>query len=314
MISLVQAMKNTQILLIFFPFFCFSQQIEFHAAFGENGSSSKTANILSLPLSDALNASIINLYNLRERAGIEAPENTIVISSIGLTALLPELLDGYELDPFVDLHPISLITETPDILVVRSDLNIKSIEELVQFSQRNATKLRYFYIAPTSIHRLEFNALIEGLGIEIELDRNFNNGNDDALEAIKNGDLDLMISTSPYMMPLIEEGYAYPVAIVHPQRISIMPNIPTFSELGIDYMNQGSWAAIFASKNTSDNQITELFRVITEIANDPEVEEQISSLGMQLRVSSSPLEFQSFLRHEMDRLKQATNVYNHSFD
>lgn len=307
-------MKAVQILLIFFPFLCFSQQIEFHAAFGENGSSSKTANILSLPLSVALNAKIINLYNLRERAGIEAPENTIVISSIGLTALLPELLDGYELDPFVDLNPISLITETPDILVVRSELNIKSMEELVRYSQSNTTKLRYFYIAPTSIHRLEFNALIEELGIEIELDRNFNNGNEDALEAIKNGDLDLMISTSPYMMPLIEEGYANPVAIIHPQRIAMLPNIPTFSELGIEYMNQGSWAAIFASKNTSNNQITELFKAIAEIASDPAVEEQISGLGMQLTISNSPIEFQRFLRQEMDRLKQAADKYNHSFE
>lgn len=307
-------MKVVQILLIFFPFLCFSQQIEFHAAFGENGSSSKTANILSLPLSVALNAKIINLYNLRERAGIEAPENTIVISSIGLTALLPELLDGYELDPFVDLNPISLITETPDILVVRSELNIKSMEELVRYSQSNTTKLRYFYIAPTSIHRLEFNALIEELGIEIELDRNFNNGNEDALEAIKNGDLDLMISTSPYMMPLIEEGYANPVAIIHPQRIAMLPNIPTFSELGIEYMNQGSWAAIFASKNTSNNQITELFKAIAEIASDPAVEEQISGLGMQLTISNSPIEFQRFLRQEMDRLKQAADKYNHSFE
>jgi len=306
--------KSVIILFIFSPLLCFSQQIEFHAAFGENGSSSKTANILSLPLSNALNTNIVHLYNLRERAGIEAPDNTIVISSVGLTALLPELLDSYELDPFNDLHPVSLITETPDILVARSDLNIESIEDLVQYSKSSVTKLKYFYIAPTSIHRLEFNALIAGLGIEAELDRDFNNGNEDALEAIKNGNLDLMISTSPYMMPLIEGGYANPIAIIHPQRIPILPNIPTFSELGIEYMSQGSWAAIFASINTSDNQLAELFKAITEVANDPEVEEQINSLGMQLRVSSSPLEFQSFLRHEMDRLKQATNLYNHSFD
>ena len=198
-------------------------------AFSAVGSSSKTAQIIAPKLEQHLNQPVELLFSQGREAGIGAAAdgNTIVMSTIGLTALLPAVLPDYPLDPFRDLRPITRTTQTPDLLVVRSDLGINSIEELVEYSNQNPGDLTYFHIAPTSIHRLEWAAFFGELGIEATLDESRSNGNDDAMAGIVDSSLDMMISTSPYMTGLIDSGDGVPLAVINPTRMPLFPNVPT---------------------------------------------------------------------------------------
>jgi tripartite-type tricarboxylate transporter receptor subunit TctC len=304
------------ILEIFF-LFCFSysltaqeESIEFQAAFGEAGSSSRTAMIIAPALADYLDTDINLSFSHGRGAGLKSPPGSIIISTIGLTALLPSVMEDYIMNPLIDLRPITKITDTPDILVIRTDLGISTIDELISYSALNPGILKYFYIAPTSIHRLEFSAIFSVLGISATLDGSLASGNQDAMASFISGDLDLMISTAPYMLQLIDSGDAVPLAVIHPTRMPLYPNVPTLSELGVEFMTSGSWAGIYASQGTSDEQIELIYNAIKNVANNPKILSSISALGMEVNLSDSPQGFTSFLEDEMDRLAAAARAYH----
>jgi tripartite-type tricarboxylate transporter receptor subunit TctC len=283
-------------------------------AFSAVGSSSKTAQIIAPKLEEYLQQPIDLQFSQGREAGVGGPTdgNTIVMSTIGLMALLPAVIEDYPVDPFTDLRPITRTTGTPDILVARSGLGINSIDELIDYTRENPEQLKYFHIAPTSIHRLEFAAVFGELGVNAVLDTTRANGNDDAMAGITDGSLDLLASTSPYMTQLIEAGDAVPLAVIHPTRMPLYPEVPTLLELGATAMSTGSWAGIFAPAGTSGQDIERIFAAIQSAMADPEVIEAINAIGMEIDLSESPAEFSEFLQSEMQRLRQAAEEYNFS--
>ena len=285
-------------------------------AFGVVGSSSQTAQIIAPKLEQYLNQPVELEFGLGNSAGIGAPAdgNNVAMSTIGLMALLPALMPDYPVDPLTDLRPISRTTQTPDILVVRSGLNINSIQELVEYSNQNPHKLTYFHISATSIHRLELAAIFSELKITATLDESRAQGNEDAMSGIMDGTLDIMVSTSPYMTSLIDAGAAVPLAVINPTRMPLFPEVPTLLELGSETMTSGSWAGLFAPSGTSDEHLNRIFAALQFAMADPQVIESISALGMEINLSASPAEFAEFVQAEMQRLSAAAEEYGFSTD
>jgi tripartite-type tricarboxylate transporter receptor subunit TctC len=285
-------------------------------AFSAVGSSSKTAQIIAPKIEQYLDQPVELVFSQGRTAGVEsvADGNAIAMSTIGLMALLPAVMADYPVDPFTDLRPITRTTGTPDLLVVRSDLDINSVQELVDYSTANTGELRYFHIAPASIHRLEWAAFFGELGISGTLDTSRSNGNDDAMAGIIDGTLDMMISTSPYMTELIESGAGVPIAVVNPTRMPLFPDVPTLLELGSESMPSGSWAGVFAPGGTSDEDINRIFEAMQFAMADPEVIAAIDAIGMEINLSESPTEFSSFLQSEIQRLAIAAEQYNFRTD
>ena len=290
--------------------------IEFLTAFGEAGSSSKTAIIIAPKLEEYLNASVELRFSQGRLAGVDAPADgkTIVTSTIGLMALLPGVVPDYPLDPLTDLRPITRTTGTPDMLVVRSGLGINTIEELIAYTNESPNALSYFHVSPTSIHRLEFAALFGELGIRATLDTARSNGNEDAMAGIMDGTLDLMASTSPYMTQLISSGAAVPLVVIHPTRMPLFPGVPTLLELGATTMSSGSWAGVFAPGDTSDESLERLFKAIEFAMGDPAIVSAIGALGMEANLSQSPADFSGFIETEMQRLRTAAEIYGFRTD
>lgn len=285
-------------------------------AFSAVGSSSKTAQVIAPKLEEHLGQPLELHFSQGREAGLGGPTdgNTIVMSTIGLMALLPSFMEDYAVDPHTDLRPITRTTRTPDMLIVRSGLGINNIDELVEYSNNNPGALTYWHIAPTSIHRLEFAALFEELGIEATLDTSRANGNDDAMAGIADGSLDMMISTSPYVTQLIPTGAAVPLAVINSARMPLYPDVPTLVELGSESMTLGSWAGVFAPAGTSDEDLDRIFSAFQYAMADPEVIDAINAMGMEISLSDSPAEFSEFLHSEMQRLSGAATEYNFSTD
>ncbi len=293
-----------------------TDSIEFLTAFGEAGSSSKTAKIIAPKLGQYLNSSVELKFSQGRSAGINALANgkTIVMSTIGLMALLPGVVPDYPVNSLTDLRPITRTTGTPDMLVVRSGLGINTIDELIAYTSQNPNELSYFHIAPTSIHRLEFAALFGELGIRATLDTTRSNGNDDAMAGITDGTLDLMASTSPYMTQLISSDAAVPLVVIHPTRMPLFPEVPTLLELGATAMSSGSWAGVFAPGGTSDENLGRMFKALEFAMDDPTIISAINALGMEINLSESPADFSNFIETEMQRLRSAAEEYNFRTD
>ena len=223
-------------------------------------------------------------------------------------AMLPAILDSFGVDPLADLRPVTRISAVPDVLIAHSGLGIDTLDGLLEYTSAHPGELTYSHIAPRSIHRLEFAALLGELGIDVTLDESVR-GSAAAMEAVANGDVDLVITTSPYVSPLIQSGAATPLVVVHPERIPMLPEVPTMLERGVDGMPSGSWGGFFAPAGSSDEFVLQMFEAARFAMSDPGVMEAIESHGMEVWPSESPEEFEQFIRDEMTRLGDAAVRY-----
>ena len=290
--------------------FAQSEPIRILTTYPATGSSSTATTIIAPKLEEHLGREVEFDYGVGLQAGVAAPANerTIFVSTIGNMAMLPAILDSFGVDPLADLRPVTRITAVPDVLIAHSGLGIDTLDELLEYTSANPGELTYSHIAPRSIHRLEFAALLGELGIDVTLDESVR-GSAAAMEAVANGDVDLVITTSPYVSPLIRSGAAVPLVVVHPERIPLLPEIPTMLERGVDGMPSGSWGGFFAPAGSSDEFVQEIFEAARFAMSDPGVMEAIGAHGMEVWPSESPEAFEQFIRDEMTRLADAAERY-----
>ena len=290
--------------------FAQSEPIRILTTYPATGSSSTATTIIAPKLEEHLGREVVFDYGVGLQAGVAAPadERTIFVSTIGNMAMLPAILDSFGVDPLADLRPVTRITAVPDVLIAHSGLGIDTLDELLEYTSANPGELTYSHIAPRSIHRLEFAALLGELGIDVTLDESVR-GSAAAMEAVANGDVDLVITTSPYVSPLIQSGAAVPLVVVHPERIPLLPEIPTMLERGVDGMPSGSWGGFFAPAGSSDEFVQEIFEAARFAMSDPGVMEAIGAHGMEVWPSESPEAFEQFIRDEMTRLADAAERY-----
>lgn len=294
-----------------------SQPMVFLTSHAQTGSSATTAAIMQEKLEEYLGRSLEYRFEQGTYAGVgvDPDGNTMIMSVGGVMTLMPALDEDYDLDPFTDLRPLTRVTITPDLFIVRSSLGVDTLEELVDYAANSEEPLSYFHIAPQSIHRIEMETIFNEFGLEnVELDASFGRGPILALEAIKDGSLDMMSLTSPHVVPLLESGQAKVLAVFNPRRSNIAPDAPTLVELGVTTMEYGSWGGIFVPAGTSDEDANLVFNAVKFALQDPEVVQQITALGLEIRPSDSPQEFEGFLRTETDRLQTAVDKYEISLD
>ena len=279
------------------------------------GSSSRATTILAPKLEEFLARDIQIKYDVGARGGAEAPANeqTIFVSTIGNMALLPAISESFGIDPLIDLRPVTRLTAVPDVLIARSGLSIGNLGELLDYTRRHPDALSYSYISPRSIHRVEFAALLNTLGINVRLDPSVR-GSAAAMAAITDGTVDLTITTSPYVSPVIESGAAIPLVIAHPSRIPLFPGVPTMLEWEITDMPSGSWGGLFAPAGSSDEFVTEIFNAAQFAMQDPAVIQAINGLSMEVWPSESPQEFSKFIEEEMTRLGQVADKFGMQVD
>lgn len=279
------------------------------------GSSSTATRIIAPQLQEYLGREIEIDYGVGLQAGVDAPadERTVFVSTIGNMAMLPAILPEFGVDPLTDLRPVTRITAVPDVLIAHSGLGIDTLDELLEYASAHPGELTYSHIAPRSIHRLEFAALLGELGLDISPDESIR-GSGPAMDAVANGTVDLVITTSPYVSPLIASGAAVPLLVVHPERIPLLPDVPTMLERGISGMPSGSWGGFFAPAGTSDEFVRQVFEAARFAMSDPEVMQAINAHGMEVWPSESPEEFEQFIRDEMTRLGDAAERYGMQVD
>ncbi|MGI9257318.1 MAG: Bug family tripartite tricarboxylate transporter substrate binding protein [Gammaproteobacteria bacterium] len=239
--------------------------------------------------------------------------STFYVSTVGNMALLPAVSPSFSFNPLTDMRPVTSLVLAPDVLIVNSGLGIQSLDELVAYSNENPGALNYSPIAPRSIHRIEFAALLAELDIDAELNSTAR-GAARSMEGVSDGSVDLVITTSPYVGPVVEDGSTVPLAVAHPTRMHSYPDAPTLLERGVDSVPHGSWAGAFVPLGTSDDAIERIVAAIRFAMDDTRVIAEINALGMDIMLDDSPAEFAEFIRAEQARLNDAADLYGITMD
>jgi tripartite-type tricarboxylate transporter receptor subunit TctC len=201
-------------------------------------------------------------------------------------------------DPQTAFAPIILVNESPIVLVVNSSLSIKSLKDLVAQAKAKSGKFSAALVSAGSIPHLLTEMLKDSAGIDL-LEVPYRGGAPAILDVIS-GQVDMLFSVVPLVLPNIQAGQLRPIVIASKQRTSLLPKVPTVVEDGYPSVIGSAWNGIAAPAGTPVSIINKLNQEISVILRAPGTAERFAQLGMEVG-SGSADDFARFLRSETDK-------------
>jgi tripartite-type tricarboxylate transporter receptor subunit TctC len=227
-----------------------------------------------------------------------APDgHTLVMASIGLAAN-PSLYRKLAFDPLADLSPISLLANSPTVLVVPPDLPVNSVAEFIAHLKAHPGALNYASYGAGSGPHLATELFRSMTGVDIV--HVPYSGGGPAVVGVMSGSVQMLFASVLPVLGAIRGGKLKAIAIASAARSPLLPNVPTFQESGLDYRT-GTWFGLLAPARTPDGVVATLHNEVANILREPSVRDRIVEQGAEV-VGNSPAEFRAFLKAETDRL------------
>ena len=226
-----------------------------------------------------------------------APDGyTFLIASPAEVVVGPSSGQKVPYDPKIDLAPISLIGETPLVIVAHPSIPAKNISEFIALAKANPGK--YSYGTPGNGSSMQFageslNALagIDVLHIPYK-------GAAPALADALGGQIPIAIVGMPPTIAHAKTGKITILAVTSEKRSSAMPDVMAVAELpGIRTYRFTNWMGLFAPSKTPQDILSKLAMTTAKIVREPSIREKLLSLGVE-PIGNSPKEFSDFLKQE----------------
>lgn len=215
---------------------------------------------------------------------------TIVIS--------PSLYPKLAYDPFRDFVPISKIATVPNVLIVHPSVPAKSLRELVKLAKSHPGRLNYGSGGVGSGSQLG-SELFKTLS-RIELVHVPYKGAALALQAMLGGEVDMVTSTVPATIPLVNAGKVRALAVMAPQRVASLPAVPTTAEAGMPELVVITWYGLFAPAGVKPDILDRLNAEMVRFLHAPDTRARLAKVELEA-APSTPLEFAKFVREESER-------------
>jgi tripartite-type tricarboxylate transporter receptor subunit TctC len=222
---------------------------------------------------------------------------TILFTSTAL-ATSPSLYKKLNFDPIKDLAPIALVAESPNVVLVHPSLPVKNLKELVEYAKKRPGKLNFSsggIGVTTHLAGELFNILANTKIVHVPY-----KGGGPALTALIGGEVDMQIIGPSVALPQIQAGKVRPLAVLTPERLPSLPNVPTAKEAGIENFEVTSWFGILVPAGTPPEIIARLNAEWVKIAAMPDTKEKMQKAGFE-PMSGTPDQFAEFIKTEITR-------------
>ena len=176
-----------------------------------------------------------------------------------------------------DFQAVANVISAPQIIVVRNDLPVKTLAELIAYAKANPGKLNYASSGNGSLQHVT-GAMLEQQG-GIKMVHVPYKGTGPALQDLLGGQVDLTFGTAPPFMPHIQAGKLRVLAVTGKERLPSLPDAPTTAEAGYPGVNATSWFALFAPASVPKPIIDKLAADLKKVVEDPAFRKKAEEQG-----------------------------------
>jgi tripartite-type tricarboxylate transporter receptor subunit TctC len=233
----------------------------------------------------------------------QAPDGTMVVLIDATYAMLPGLFNNLTWDVNADLIPSAFITQTPFVILVRSESTYMSLKDLVSAAKTNPNQLNYGSAGVGSTNHIVTERFNASAGIA--LTHVPFKGMSEANFALQAGNIDLIVAALPTALSGIQSGKLRPLAVSSAKRSALLPKVPTAEEQGISNFITSNWFGFAFPKGTPKDQIQLLNDQVNKALADNDVREKLSAQGAEI-VNLTTDEFAKFVQEDTKRWTEIT--------
>jgi tripartite-type tricarboxylate transporter receptor subunit TctC len=211
-------------------------------------------------------------------------------------------------DAIKDFTPIAMVGGTPNILIVPPSVPVSTLKEFIAYVRANPGKLSYGSSGPGTLTHLA----MEQLKVAADLDMIHvpYRGIGPAITDILAGQTQALFPGLAAALPHIKAGKMKPLAVTGTRRHPLLPDVPTFEELGYKGFDGVQWYGIVGPANMPAAIVTRLNEEINKLLANPDLRDRLSSEALE-PMPMSPAQFGQYMRDDIDkwsRLAKARNI------
>jgi len=283
-----------------------NKPIRWVVPYAPGGGTDLIARPLATKLSEVLGASIV--YENRPGGGgliagelvaRATPDGYTLLVGAGNTHIFATLLyDKIPYDPVKDYAPITNFVEVPNILVARPTFQPKTVQDIVAYGKANPGKINWASSGNGAGGHLGLVLFAQNVGIKVT--HVPYKGAGPATAAVLGGESDLLFANAGVFVSHIKAGKLRGMGVAAPKRLGILPDLPTFAEVGVANVENGSMYGLLAPAGTPKPIIDKLQSELHKIIHAPESLARLESVGA-FPVGNTPAQFAQYLQREVQK-------------
>lgn len=283
--------------------------------FPPGGSSDAMIRLLSPRLSDKLGQPIVvdNKPGAGGNIGLSlvakaAPDGyTLGVGAAGGLTANPSLYPQMPYDTLKDFQPVTMLAAIPFVIVGSPSLPVKSLPQLIALAKSQPGKLSIAHGGNGTAMHLS-TALFEQMA-DIKLTQVPYRGSGPAAMDVLSGQVQLAVVDLPASLQHIRSGKLVAYAVTSPQRLSMLPEVPTVSEAALPGYDSTGWFGLVAPAGTPAALVSRLNTEFGAALRDETIQSTMRSMGME-PVPGTAEAFDAYMRSET--LKWARVIRNAS--
>jgi tripartite-type tricarboxylate transporter receptor subunit TctC len=226
----------------------------------------------------------------------QAPDGYSWLFTTASHVNIPPFNSNTTYDPVKDFTHVSLVAQNfGQVLVVRPDLGVTNLDQLIALAKKNPGKLTYAHAGlGTASH------------IPAEMMKNMTNtdimpvpfkGVAEAMNDVLAGRIDMFFVGTQIAQQYVQANKVVAIAITGSKRWDGMPNVPTMQESGLKGFEVVNWFGLWLPPKASPELANRIQMQVAVALNSPDVKQQFAQLGLE-GVGSKPADFAKYVAKE----------------
>jgi tripartite-type tricarboxylate transporter receptor subunit TctC len=226
---------------------------------------------------------------------------TLFFSTAGALAINPSMRTDLPYDPIKDFTPIVPTARNTVLFAVNPTLGVATAQEMIARAKEKPGTITVAITGVGAISHLAIEMLQLAAGIKLQYVPY--RGAGQAVADFIGGQLNAMSAEVPVLMPQIKAGKAKILAVSAQSRSDVLPEVPTFAELGYPDVVADNWSGVLAPPNTPPAIVARLNQAFNAVVRDPEVRRRFAENGVST-IGGTPQDLTELIRSETARWRK----------